>query len=333
MEGLILVFRSIKAMRTIHLISLFLLITSSLSAKERLFFYHTDPLGTPILITDEKGEVVWRERLLPFGEREAPPFPPIDEGEERRLFLGHYYDHEISLYYFGKRYLDPSIGRFLQPDPIGPVDPWTSRTNESLLLDPQRLNPYAYGANNPYRNIDIEGAWLETAVDIGFTIWDIKEFVKDPSWEKAGWIGLDIVCIALPVASPAMIKGARIIAKTDRAVDVVGVTVRKAERIEKGWRLGDPVNKLTRAGRYPSWSTVRARYWKNEALRHPQKYSPENLARMRKGLAPRELNKVTGKLESKQLHHLRGRNTLDPHNPKYLKPLWPDEHIRIHFHR
>jgi hypothetical protein len=63
------------------------------------------------------------------------------------------------------------------------------------------------------------------------------------------------------------------------------------------------------------------------------KYKPKDLPRMRKGLAPQRINPRTGKLESKQLHHLRGRNTFDPHNPKYLKPLWPDEHIRIHFHR
>jgi hypothetical protein len=68
-------------------------------------------------------------------------------------------------------------------------------------------------------------------------------------------------------------------------------------------------------------------------LRHPEKYSSENLARMRKGLAPRRLNEFTGKWESKELHHLRGRDILDPHNPKYLEPLWPDEHATRDLYR
>jgi predicted Rossmann fold nucleotide-binding protein DprA/Smf involved in DNA uptake len=55
-----------------------------------------------------------------------------------------------------------------------------------------------------------------------------------------------------------------------------------------------------------------------------EKYSPENLARMRKGLAPKS------KLgESKELHHKYGRDILDPHNPKYLEEVWPRQHEKI----
>jgi hypothetical protein len=37
------------------------------------------------------------------------------------------------------------------------VDPHSSKTNEQLLLNPQRLNTYAYGLNNPYRYVDPDG--------------------------------------------------------------------------------------------------------------------------------------------------------------------------------
>jgi hypothetical protein len=136
----------------------------------------------------------------------------------------------------------------------------------------------------------------------------------------------DVITLALPVAAGGGIA-VRAITKAEDVVGVVGVA-KKAEKIEKGWKLGDPVNKLTRAGKYPHWNTVKARYWKNEALRHPEKYSPENLARMRKGLAPKS------KLgESKELHHKYGRDILDPHNPKYLEEVWPREHFDIHYGR
>jgi YD repeat-containing protein len=33
-----------------------------------LYFYHTDPTGTPLAMTDPGGSVVWRADYLPFGE-------------------------------------------------------------------------------------------------------------------------------------------------------------------------------------------------------------------------------------------------------------------------
>ncbi len=55
----------------------------------------------------------------------------------------------------------PEIGRFITVDPVGPVDPRTSKTNYSMLTNPQRLNRYVYSLNNPYRYIDPNGAWAE----------------------------------------------------------------------------------------------------------------------------------------------------------------------------
>jgi len=67
----------------------------------------------------------------------------------------------------------PEVGRFISPDPVMPVDPWTSRTNYEMLTNPQRLNPYSYGLNNPYRYVDLDG---NIPID---TIWDIGNIVYD----------------------------------------------------------------------------------------------------------------------------------------------------------
>lgn len=47
------------------------------------------------------------------------------------------------LIYFGARYYDPAIGRFITPDPV-----------EGDIYDPRSLNRYAYGYNNPLRYVD-----------------------------------------------------------------------------------------------------------------------------------------------------------------------------------
>ncbi|MCK4234385.1 RHS repeat-associated core domain-containing protein, partial [candidate division WOR-3 bacterium] len=72
---------------------------------------------------------------------------------------GTYYDnHKFTgkeedgsgLYYFGARYYDKSIGRWISPDPA-------SYPSDLRLNQPQSLNPYVYCWNNPLRRIDKDG--------------------------------------------------------------------------------------------------------------------------------------------------------------------------------
>lgn len=70
-----------------------------------------------------------------------------------------------------------------------------------------------------------------------------------------------------------------------------------------GWKVGEPITNLTAKGNVPAWSTVRQRFWKNEAFLNGNTYSESNLLRMPKGLAPQRLNPNTGLMESMELHH------------------------------
>ena len=56
------------------------------------------------------------------------------------------------LYYYGARYYDKSLGRWLTPDPA-------SMPSALNLNDPQTLNPYVYCTNNPIKFIDPNGLW------------------------------------------------------------------------------------------------------------------------------------------------------------------------------
>jgi len=60
-------------------------------------------------------------------------------------------DFESGLYYFDAREYNPVIGKFLQPDPL------SMAPSEEYLMDPQQLNQYSYGRNNPLRFVDLTG--------------------------------------------------------------------------------------------------------------------------------------------------------------------------------
>ena len=122
-------------------------------------FYHVDPAGSPLAMSDASGNVVWRADYRPFGEIQSES----GTTENNKLFVGKEKDDETGLYYFGARYMDDRVGRFVSPDPIGAVDPRTGKINRMVLLNPQRQNYYAYALNNPYSYIDATG---EAAVAI-----------------------------------------------------------------------------------------------------------------------------------------------------------------------
>ena len=43
----------------------------SASAAEQVFYYHTDPAGTPLAMTNSSGAVVWKADYKPFGEENS----------------------------------------------------------------------------------------------------------------------------------------------------------------------------------------------------------------------------------------------------------------------
>src|SRR4030067_2139278 len=96
---------------------IFVVAASSL-AGEKVFFYHTDPAGTPLAMTDSSGNVVWRADYKPFGEEQS--ITGTIENNEK--FVGKEKDKESSLYYFGARYMEARIGRFIVIDPIGTTE-------------------------------------------------------------------------------------------------------------------------------------------------------------------------------------------------------------------
>jgi RHS repeat-associated protein len=108
------------------------------------YYYHHNHVNSSSVITNANGEEVTRLVYLPFGELSQMNSAGGDNVTAK--FTGQEYDEEMGLYYFGSRYYDPAIGRFLSPD-----------TTISDMSNAQSFNRYSYVLNNPIRYVDPTG--------------------------------------------------------------------------------------------------------------------------------------------------------------------------------
>ena len=113
------------------------------------FYYHGDHLGSSSIITDGSGTVVRNISYQPWGNvhtntEESGANTP----DPNHKFTGQILDDSTDLYYYGARYYDPVLRRFITPDTI-----------IQSPYDPQSLNRYAYCRNNPLIYTDPTGHW------------------------------------------------------------------------------------------------------------------------------------------------------------------------------
>ncbi|ATE59509.1 RHS repeat domain-containing protein [Thauera sinica] len=111
---------------------------------ETVLYLETDHLNTPRAARNQAGQVVWRWESDAFGSTAANE-DPAGTGTSTTVnlrFPGQYFDKESGLFYNWNRYYDPTIGRYISPDPIG--------------LD-GGLNLFGYANQNPLRYSDPTG--------------------------------------------------------------------------------------------------------------------------------------------------------------------------------
>ncbi|MNJ39364.1 putative deoxyribonuclease RhsC [compost metagenome] len=84
--------------------------------EQKLYYFHTDQIGTPLELTDSEGEIVWQATYRSWGTIEQLT---VNEVEQNLRFQGQYFDDETGLHYNTFRYYDPEVGRFVTQDPIG----------------------------------------------------------------------------------------------------------------------------------------------------------------------------------------------------------------------
>jgi RHS repeat-associated protein len=86
------------------------------TASPNLYFVHADHLNRPVKMTDGSEGVVWDAIYRPFGEA----YSIAGSATNNLRFPGQYFLLESGLAYNWYRHYDPTLGRYLQPDPASP---------------------------------------------------------------------------------------------------------------------------------------------------------------------------------------------------------------------
>jgi len=107
-----------------------------------IYFCHPDHVGSLRIATDGSGNQAQAVTYYPFGEIRTN----TGTVDLKYKFTGQEYDPDSKLYYFGARYYDPAIARFLSPDSI-----------VQSAANPQSLARYSYCLNNPLAYLDPTG--------------------------------------------------------------------------------------------------------------------------------------------------------------------------------
>jgi len=135
-----------KALMNIATLCLLLLSTALCQAQRVVTYYHNDLLGSPVMATNDLGEVLWKEDYRPYGERLEKD---LEAADNRLWYTNKAHDEDSGLTYLGARYYHPELGRFMGVDPAGVLG--------HIESNPMMFNRYAYGNNNPYKFIDPDG--------------------------------------------------------------------------------------------------------------------------------------------------------------------------------
>ncbi len=142
------------------------------------YFYHPDHLGSSSFITDDYGAVYQELEYFPYGETW------VEEGGSGQMpmyrFTGKELDPETGLYYYGARYFDPVLSRWISADPI--LEKYLPNVNDTRqteqkdwkperdlpgiggVFNPINMNMYSYAGSNPIKFVDPDGNDIELSI-------------------------------------------------------------------------------------------------------------------------------------------------------------------------
>jgi RHS repeat-associated protein len=136
--------------------------TSTTSTSTATNYIFDDHLGGTNLVVNVSGTILETLQYFPFGSIRIDNTTSSYVAVPRK-YIGQQYDAATQLNYLNARYQNPAQGQFISEDPMfialgspGQLQQ-LGQDQSSLLADPQRINSYGYGRDNPVTNKDPNG--------------------------------------------------------------------------------------------------------------------------------------------------------------------------------
>lgn len=208
--------------RLSHLLVFALTMTSiSATAGETIRYVHTDHLGTPIVWTDQDGNVIKTAEYEPYGLQVSGP---VEDGPG---YTGHVEDAATGLTYMQQRYYDPQIGMFLSVDPV------TAYGNPV-----GQFNRYRYANGNPYMYTDPDGRFVFAAiaiVGVAITAYDTYQtYQQEGAAAAAKSLAIDgAIGLATGGTGKLLLKGGKALFRASKA----GANAAKNTAVQTGSTL------------------------------------------------------------------------------------------------
>jgi RHS repeat-associated protein len=196
---------------------------------------HQDERGSTVAVSNATGAMLAVNAYDEYGV-------PAAGNLGRFQYTGQTWIPELGLYYYKARVYSPSLGRFLQTDPIGYSD---------------GFNLYAYVGNNPLNATDPTGKIIDVIADVAFIAADIGAIASEGATAtNVAALVADVVGAATPGATGlgagvrAVSKGADAVGSA-KVVKTVKISESKSPEAAKNLRESGATNRpltVDRAG-------------------------------------------------------------------------------------
>jgi len=151
------------------------------------YFYASDHLGSSSVLTTQQGSYHERIEYLPYGETWVEDKATSDSYTTPYKFTGKELDAETGLYYFGARYYDARVSRWISADPALAEGKYFPKPNDydtehdfywyifndasgklpgmGGVFNSHNLDVYCYSLNNPVKYYDPDGNTVNIPIE------------------------------------------------------------------------------------------------------------------------------------------------------------------------
>jgi len=192
-------------------------------------WHHTDHLTGSSIETNSAGVLIQTLDYNPFGSVRTNT--KTTSYDNKKKYTGKELDGETNLMYYGARYYDAEIGRWMGVDPL--VLSPASKKFMSIMGDPQQVNYYQYTRNNPMKYVDPTGMYnVETGeIEKGDTKEGIVEQVNKVHGTSDTWEVIALIQDIDPNAD--LVIGMKLYVGTESTVQIDGSMNKLFDIVEK----------------------------------------------------------------------------------------------------